>query len=136
MKPLLLLALVATVAAADPITVPLWPGDPPPEAKEEQSVQRKHSNRMIQWVTKVRWPTITVIKAEKPTGAAVIFCPGGGYGGLAYDHEGTETATWFAEREELYRGAGIIGPRGSSTGDPQGDLLAASGRDPGWTPPQ
>jgi uncharacterized protein (TIGR03086 family) len=47
-----------------------------------------------------------------------------------------ELATWFAEREELYRGAGIIGPRGSSTGDPQGDLLAASGRDPGWTRPQ
>lgn len=97
MKPLLLLALVAAVSAADPITLPVWSGDPPPEAKEEKSEERKHANRVIQWVTRVRWPTITVIKAAKPTGAAVIFCPGGGYGGLAYDMEGTETATWFAE---------------------------------------
>jgi acetyl esterase/lipase len=28
----------------------------------------------------------------------VIICPGGGYGGLAYDMEGTEVARWFAER--------------------------------------
>lgn len=97
MKSLLLLAFVATIAATEPVTIPVWPGDPPPEAKDELSVQRKHANRMIEWVTKVRWPTLTVIKAEKPTGAAVIFCPGGGYGGLAYDMEGTETAQWFAD---------------------------------------
>jgi uncharacterized protein (TIGR03086 family) len=43
---------------------------------------------------------------------------------------------WFAEREELYRGAGIVGPRVDVTGDdPQARLLAASGRDPAWSPP-
>lgn len=45
-----------------------------------------------------------------------------------------EVATWFADREELYRQAGIVGPRCASHGDPQGELLAASGRDPGWGP--
>lgn len=98
MHRILILAIVACAAmAADPITIPVWPGDPPAEAKDEQLVQRKHANRVIEWVTKVRWPTLTVIKAEKPTGAAIIFCPGGGYGGLAYDMEGTETARWFAD---------------------------------------
>ena len=45
-------------------------------------------------------------------------------------------ATWFAEREQLYRDGGAIGPRVDAAGDPQTELLAASGRDPGWTPPQ
>ena len=46
----------------------------------------------------------------------------------------TEVAAWFAEREELYRAAGAVGPRTASHGDPQGDLLAGFGRDPGWGP--
>lgn len=29
------------------------------------------------------------------TGAAVVVCPGGGYGGLAKDHEGHQIAEWF-----------------------------------------
>lgn len=45
-----------------------------------------------------------------------------------------EVGAWFAEREEMYRGAGIIGPRGVSHGGAQGDLLAASGRDAEWGP--
>ncbi len=42
-------------------------------------------------------------------------------------------AAWFADREELYRGAGAIGPAEAGTGDPQDDLIAAFGRDPGWS---
>jgi uncharacterized protein (TIGR03086 family) len=41
-------------------------------------------------------------------------------------------AGWFAEREELYRGAGAIGPRRpADPADPQAALLAAFGRDSG-----
>jgi uncharacterized protein (TIGR03086 family) len=47
-------------------------------------------------------------------------------------HLVTEVATWFAEREALYRGGGAIGPRGISHGGPQSDLLAAFGRDSAW----
>jgi uncharacterized protein (TIGR03086 family) len=43
-----------------------------------------------------------------------------------------DVAAWFAEREEMYRGAGIVGPRGISHGGAQNDLLAASGRDAEW----
>jgi len=44
----------------------------------------------------------------------------------------SEVATWFAEREDLYRSAGVIGPRvqvdaGASEQD---RLLGAAGRDP------
>jgi uncharacterized protein (TIGR03086 family) len=47
-------------------------------------------------------------------------------------------AAWFADREELYRGAGAIGPRpdGATVDDPQARLLVAFGRDPGWSPPR
>ena len=45
-----------------------------------------------------------------------------------------EVAAWFADREELYRGGGAVGPRTASHGDAQGDLLAGFGRDPGWGP--
>jgi uncharacterized protein (TIGR03086 family) len=46
----------------------------------------------------------------------------------------SEVAAWFGEREEMYRGAGIIGPRGVSHGGAQSDLLAACGRDTEWGP--
>ncbi len=44
-------------------------------------------------------------------------------------------AGWFAEREELYRASGVIGPHASAAGDPQTDLLAAFGRDARWATP-
>jgi acetyl esterase/lipase len=43
-------------------------------------------------------PTITAFlpEPEKATGAAIVICPGGGYGGLA-PHEGAGYAEWLAE---------------------------------------
>ncbi|HEU4567031.1 MAG TPA: TIGR03086 family metal-binding protein [Marmoricola sp.] len=49
-------------------------------------------------------------------------------------HLVAEVAAWFADREELYRGAGIVGPHLGFSGDPQANLLAAFGRDPSWGP--
>jgi acetyl esterase/lipase len=42
-------------------------------------------------------PSLTVYPAAKETanGAAVVICPGGGYGGLAIDHEGHAVARWM-----------------------------------------
>ena len=47
-----------------------------------------------------------------------------------------ECAEWFAEREDLYRRAGAIGPAVDvpATAGPQERLLAAFGRDPAWSP--
>jgi uncharacterized protein (TIGR03086 family) len=44
---------------------------------------------------------------------------------------------WFAGRDDAYRAGGVIGPRvpvPETAGD-QDRLIAAFGRDPGWTPP-
>jgi ketosteroid isomerase-like protein len=43
-----------------------------------------------------------------------------------------EVAAWFADREDLYRQAGMVGARRGAATDAQGDLLAAFGRDPTW----
>ncbi len=42
-------------------------------------------------------PSITVYlpAADKSNGAAVVVCPGGGYGALAVDHEGKQVAEWL-----------------------------------------
>jgi uncharacterized protein (TIGR03086 family) len=37
-------------------------------------------------------------------------------------------SAWFAEREELYRAAGAVGPAVPGAGDPQSQLLGAFGR--------
>jgi acetyl esterase/lipase len=62
----------------DPI--PLWPnGAPGALAKEDKDI-----------------PTVTPYLAEpgQATGAALVICPGGGYGGLA-PHEGNDYALWL-----------------------------------------
>lgn len=49
-------------------------------------------------------------------------------------HLVAEVGTWFAEREGLYREAGIIGPPQHGAGDAQSQLLAGFGRDSHWGP--
>ena len=51
----------------------------------------------------------------------------------ALDPEVVDAVTvWFAEREQMYRDAGAIGPRVATADDPQSRLLGAFGRDPAW----
>ena len=86
MKPLLLscmtLALFTTsrARAQDSQAMPLWPdGAPGALGKEDKDI-----------------PTLTpyLAKPDLATGACVVICPGGGYGGLA-GHEGKDYALWL-----------------------------------------
>jgi acetyl esterase/lipase len=36
-----------------------------------------------------------IVPKEKASGAAILICPGGGYGGLAVEHEGSQFAEWL-----------------------------------------
>jgi acetyl esterase/lipase len=101
-RALLAAALCATLArAADPPVVPLWPGPPPgvtPKGTEHDSTKHnpnaKPGTEVIR-LTDISVPTLTVFKPETPNGAAVMVCPGGGYGILAWDLEGTEICAWL-----------------------------------------
>ncbi|MEI7735506.1 MAG: pectinesterase family protein [Ferruginibacter sp.] len=55
---------------------------------KENSVFRDNVTR----IAKVSNPTLTIFKAAKPNGKAVVICPGGGYSILAFDKEGTRVA--------------------------------------------
>jgi acetyl esterase/lipase len=102
-----LLASPLAAVAADPQPINLWPGKAPGEVKEfppEQDVNKPTDkpvgDRKIIKLTNVSTPQITVFEptADKRNGCAIIICPGGGHNILAYDHEGTECAEFFAAR--------------------------------------
>ncbi len=97
MKQLFLLVLISIFS--NPLfaqkTMKLWPEVIPfsnGTIGEEQFTDAGH-------VRNVQDPTITVYLPEKgkSTGAAVVICPGGGYGILAIKHEGHDVAKWFNE---------------------------------------
>jgi acetyl esterase/lipase len=75
--------LVLALAAGQPApqTIPLWEGKAPHAVGE----------------TATDKPNVTVYRApaDKANGAAVVVCPGGGYAGLAMDHEGKQVAEFF-----------------------------------------
>src|SRR5438067_13278885 len=76
-----LLFLSAGLMAAEPKTELLWP-DGAPGAKGAETKDK---------------PTLIIYLPDKPNGAGVVICPGGGYGGLAMDHEGHQVARWLNE---------------------------------------
>jgi acetyl esterase/lipase len=80
MRFLALLAFVSSAYAAE--TLPLWNGDAPEgDGKLSDSSKAK----------------LTVHLPEKPNGAAIVICPGGGYGGLVTKGEGHGIAAWLNE---------------------------------------
>ena len=100
MKRLLVsLALAATLNAAEPLTLKLWPeGVPTAMApKSEATIKQIQSYGPITstHVSDVTDPTITIFRPEKPNGASVIVAPGGGYMFLSYASEGTQVCDWL-----------------------------------------
>ncbi|MBN1479321.1 alpha/beta hydrolase [candidate division KSB1 bacterium] len=75
---LLIVFLCDFVYPAEPFTQPLWPAGAP--LGEEATADD---------------PELTVYVPEHPNGAAVVIFPGGGYWGLAMDHEGHQVAQWL-----------------------------------------
>jgi acetyl esterase/lipase len=103
----LLLCLGLDAAAADP-AIPLWPktapGDtsqPAPQLRPEKDTSGANgalvAGRSVIRLGDVSVPTLTVYRAPKATatGAAALVFPGGGYGILAMDLEGTEVCEWL-----------------------------------------
>lgn len=85
-------------ALPDKQQLKLWPGDPPGEPTWEGDgpVPEMVANPRGGY-RYVHEPVLDVFhaKGENRTGAAVVICPGGGYGMLAYQHEGYEIADWL-----------------------------------------
>ena len=88
-----LLFVNATLQAQE-IKIPLWEQVP---NQLKTNFNEEVENRNILWITQVQQPNISVYLPSKQhaTGQALLICPGGGYGGLAYDWEGTDIAKWL-----------------------------------------
>lgn len=78
---LLVCCLLVSLASAEPKTELLWPSGAPGALGKEAKDQPKF--------------IIYLPETEKASRAAVVICPGGGYGGLAMDHEGKQIAEWL-----------------------------------------
>ncbi|MBN7812607.1 alpha/beta hydrolase [Algoriphagus sp. H41] len=96
-KPILtlILALMAAFAHAQVQILPLWEGTPP--LQTQMDLQEEVVYQDIIRIANVQAPTIEVYLPSKQlsTGQAVVIFPGGGYGILAYDKEGTDFAKWL-----------------------------------------
>jgi acetyl esterase/lipase len=101
---LFVLSCNSGASAAEPLTINIWPGQPPGETKElpPETDQTKPEDKLIAGrriikLGNVSTPRLAVYRPpkEKDTGASVVICPGGGHSILAYDLEGTEVATWL-----------------------------------------
>ncbi len=78
---LLLPLFIATAFAAEPAKLPLWPNGAPGAKGNEPTDQP--------------WVDVYLADKAEANGAAFVVAPGGGYGGLAADHEGTQVAKFM-----------------------------------------
>lgn len=64
---------------------------------EISGITEKETNYNNSWVTNVTEARMYayIVPKEKSSGTAVLICPGGGYGGLAAEHEGSQFAAWL-----------------------------------------
>lgn len=107
---LLVVALLASSAlhAAPPRVWKLWEGKTPGDFTTpgpETLTEPKPTDKLpIQRLTNVAEPRLEFYEpaADKKNGTVVVIVPGGGFGILASQHEGSELAEWFRDR-------GIVG---------------------------
>jgi acetyl esterase/lipase len=89
--------LLININAQNPV-LKIWPDGIPGSIKNDSYSEKVTlTNGMPSRYEKVTDPTISVFlpPADKATGSAVLICPGGGYGVLAFDHEGFAIARWL-----------------------------------------
>jgi acetyl esterase/lipase len=78
---MLLAVSPAVCIAAEPSVEVLWPaGAPGAKGSADGDIPKL---------------TVYLPDKDKATGAAIVICPGGGYGHLAMDHEGHQIAQWL-----------------------------------------
>ncbi|MEE3373107.1 MAG: alpha/beta hydrolase [Planctomycetota bacterium] len=91
-----LACFLPTCMAGEAIDV--WPGKAPGETTHSLGQIlpfREGEKPPVTRVVKITRPTFTVHLAPKPNGSAVVILPGGGFGKVVPDKEGTEAAAWL-----------------------------------------
>lgn len=93
---LLIVTFTAAVAVAE--SVPVWPDLAPQETTRgtgEDLPRVAGEDPPITRTINIRRPTLDVFLAEQPNGTAILVLPGGGFGRVVPDLEGSEAAPWL-----------------------------------------
>lgn len=77
--------------ASNPDVVRLWPTGAP-HSNGLEGVAPTGDNTFL---TGVNEALLTVYPADNFCGVAIVMCPGGGYAGIALNHEGHDMAAWY-----------------------------------------
>ena len=91
-------ATISSVCGAEPTVIKLWPEGPlekPGVIIDAEKVLQPKGESDVLRITNVSDPTISIYRPASPNGTAVMVCPGGGYGILAIEHEGTQVCDWL-----------------------------------------
>lgn len=94
----LLFCCLTTSVIAQNFVMKVWPAGVPGSIVNENYFENSTiKNGSVSLYFKVTDPTISVFlpPEEKSNGTAVLILPGGGYGVLAFDYEGTDIARWL-----------------------------------------
>ena len=86
------------IVRSQTVTLKLWPEGIPGSISDPSYIEKIiTTDGRITRCNNVVTPDLTVFlpAPEKANGAAVMICPGGGYGTLAFDHEGNAIAKWL-----------------------------------------
>jgi acetyl esterase/lipase len=76
----------------------VWPGYAPEETSDatgEILPPRADENPPVTRVVNIRRPSLDVFPADNPNGTAILVLPGGGFGKVVPDKEGSEAAPWL-----------------------------------------
>lgn len=93
----MMLAMFSSSTLRAQETVRLWEQSAP---TDNEITEAERCERNGSWVTQVSVPELMVYRPvlQNNTGGAVVICPGGGYAGLAIEHEGRQFAEWLKNR--------------------------------------
>lgn len=102
------LAPTLPLKAMEPEEIPLWPGQPPGRGGTSGPERIGGEGAGYGAVSNISTPRMRVYRPEKPNGAAVIVCGGGGYFRIQLWKESTPAARWLQQRgftvfELIYR---------------------------------
>lgn len=78
--------------------VQVWPDMAPGESSRDEGTAqppRPDENPPVTRVVGIRRPTLDVFLPKKPDGRAILILPGGGFGKVVPDKEGSEAAPWL-----------------------------------------
>jgi acetyl esterase/lipase len=82
--------------------IPLWPNGVPGAERVtviEEEIARPNGEGLPDRIVRfVRTPHLSLFRATRPNGSALLIIPGGGYRHVVIDKEGYEAARWFAAR--------------------------------------